>query len=66
MPPSRRTRQKWTAMKIAATSGDSRWVSSGESREWAHHQRALADAIMVGVNTVLVDNPRLTARPEAA
>src|SRR3990170_7312551 len=49
--------------KIAATSGDSRWVSSGESREWAHHQRALADAIMVGVNTVLVDNPRLTARP---
>jgi diaminohydroxyphosphoribosylaminopyrimidine deaminase/5-amino-6-(5-phosphoribosylamino)uracil reductase len=50
--------------KIAATSGDSRWVSGAESRRWAHRQRTLVDAIMVGVRTVLVDNPELTARPE--
>jgi diaminohydroxyphosphoribosylaminopyrimidine deaminase/5-amino-6-(5-phosphoribosylamino)uracil reductase len=46
------------------TSGDSRWVSGLESRRWAHRQRTLVDAIMVGVRTVLVDNPELTARPE--
>jgi diaminohydroxyphosphoribosylaminopyrimidine deaminase/5-amino-6-(5-phosphoribosylamino)uracil reductase len=49
--------------KIAATSGDSRWVSGPESRRWAHRQRTVADAIMVGVRTVLIDNPELTARP---
>jgi len=50
--------------KIAATSGDSRWVSGPESRRWAHRQRTVVDAIMVGVRTVLIDNPELTARPE--
>jgi diaminohydroxyphosphoribosylaminopyrimidine deaminase/5-amino-6-(5-phosphoribosylamino)uracil reductase len=50
--------------KIAATSGDSRWVSGPESRRWAHRQRTAVDAIMVGVRTVLVDHPQLTARPE--
>jgi diaminohydroxyphosphoribosylaminopyrimidine deaminase/5-amino-6-(5-phosphoribosylamino)uracil reductase len=50
--------------KIAATSGDSRWVSGPESRRWAHRQRTLVDAIMVGVSTVLIDDPELTARPE--
>jgi diaminohydroxyphosphoribosylaminopyrimidine deaminase/5-amino-6-(5-phosphoribosylamino)uracil reductase len=50
--------------KIAATSGDSRWVSGPESRRWAHRQRTLVDAIMVGVRTVLIDDPELTARPE--
>jgi diaminohydroxyphosphoribosylaminopyrimidine deaminase/5-amino-6-(5-phosphoribosylamino)uracil reductase len=50
--------------KIAATSGDSRWVSGPESRRWAHRQRTVVDAIMVGVRTVLVDDPELTARPE--
>jgi len=49
--------------KIAATSGDSRWVSSPESREWAHQRRTQVDAIIVGVRTVLVDDPELTARP---
>jgi diaminohydroxyphosphoribosylaminopyrimidine deaminase/5-amino-6-(5-phosphoribosylamino)uracil reductase len=48
--------------KIATTTGDSRWVSGPEAREWAHRQRAQIDAIMVGVKTVLVDNPQLTAR----
>jgi len=49
--------------KIAATSGESRWVSGPESRRWSHRQRTLVDAIIVGVRTVLVDNPELTARP---
>jgi diaminohydroxyphosphoribosylaminopyrimidine deaminase/5-amino-6-(5-phosphoribosylamino)uracil reductase len=50
--------------KIAATSGDSRWVSGAESRRWAHRQRTVVDAIMVGVRTVLIDDPELIARPE--
>jgi diaminohydroxyphosphoribosylaminopyrimidine deaminase / 5-amino-6-(5-phosphoribosylamino)uracil reductase len=49
--------------KIAATSGDSRWVSGPETREWAHQLRTQIDAIMVGVRTVLIDDPQLTARP---
>jgi diaminohydroxyphosphoribosylaminopyrimidine deaminase / 5-amino-6-(5-phosphoribosylamino)uracil reductase len=49
--------------KIATRTGDSRWVSGPQSRAWAHNQRARLDAILVGVNTVLVDNPLLTARP---
>jgi diaminohydroxyphosphoribosylaminopyrimidine deaminase/5-amino-6-(5-phosphoribosylamino)uracil reductase len=49
--------------KIAAASGDSRWVSGPETREWAHRQRTLIDAILVGVATVLLDDPQLTARP---
>ncbi len=50
--------------KIAATSGDSRWVSGPETLAWAHELRTRIDAIAVGVNTVLVDDPQLTARPE--
>ena len=49
--------------KIAAASGDSRWVSGRQARQWAHRQRARVDVIMVGVNTVLLDDPQLTARP---
>ncbi len=49
--------------RIAAASGDSRWISGPQSLQWAHEQRATVDAIMVGVNTILVDDPRLTARP---
>ena len=50
--------------KIAAVSGDSRWVSGPETRAWAHAQRATVDAILVGVSTVLIDDPALTARPD--
>ncbi|MSQ61132.1 MAG: bifunctional diaminohydroxyphosphoribosylaminopyrimidine deaminase/5-amino-6-(5-phosphoribosylamino)uracil reductase RibD [Dehalococcoidia bacterium] len=50
--------------KIAATGGDSRWVSGPETRAWAHRMRPTLDAIIVGVETVLIDNPLLTARPE--
>jgi len=49
--------------RIAAASGDSRWISGSRSLQWAHEQRTTMDAIMVGVNTILVDDPRLTARP---
>lgn len=49
--------------KIAARSGDSRWLSGAETREWTHRGRSLVDAILVGGRTVLIDDPQLTARP---
>jgi diaminohydroxyphosphoribosylaminopyrimidine deaminase/5-amino-6-(5-phosphoribosylamino)uracil reductase len=49
--------------KIAAASGDSRWVSGPETREWAHTLRSRIDAILVGSETVVIDDPLLTARP---
>ncbi|MEX2226533.1 MAG: bifunctional diaminohydroxyphosphoribosylaminopyrimidine deaminase/5-amino-6-(5-phosphoribosylamino)uracil reductase RibD [Dehalococcoidia bacterium] len=49
--------------KIAATSGDSRWVAGEEARAWAHGLRTKIDAIMCGINNVLLDDPQLTARP---
>lgn len=48
--------------KIATRSGDSKWISNEEARQHAHHIRCISDAIMVGVNTILVDNPHLTTR----
>ena len=50
--------------RIAASSGDSRWVSGPEALKWAHANRPAMDAMLVGSSTVLVDNPQLTARPE--
>jgi diaminohydroxyphosphoribosylaminopyrimidine deaminase/5-amino-6-(5-phosphoribosylamino)uracil reductase len=49
--------------KIAAASGDSRWVAGEEARAWAHAFRTKIDAIMCGVNNVILDDPQLTARP---
>ncbi len=48
--------------KIATKSGDSKWISGDEARKYVHNLRYTSDAIMAGVNTVLVDDPRLTAR----
>jgi diaminohydroxyphosphoribosylaminopyrimidine deaminase/5-amino-6-(5-phosphoribosylamino)uracil reductase len=49
--------------KTALASGDSRWISSEPSRERVHALRGTMDGILVGVGTVLADDPRLTARP---
>jgi diaminohydroxyphosphoribosylaminopyrimidine deaminase / 5-amino-6-(5-phosphoribosylamino)uracil reductase len=48
--------------KIATVSGDARWISNAESRQWVHRLRNQVDAVLVGVETVRVDNPRLTCR----
>jgi diaminohydroxyphosphoribosylaminopyrimidine deaminase / 5-amino-6-(5-phosphoribosylamino)uracil reductase len=50
--------------RIAAVGGDSRWISSTESRELVHRWRRECDAVMVGAATVIADNPRLTCRSE--
>ena len=48
--------------KIATRTGDSKWISGEEARGYVHELRSASDAIMAGVNTVLADDPRLTAR----
>ncbi|WP_354173502.1 bifunctional diaminohydroxyphosphoribosylaminopyrimidine deaminase/5-amino-6-(5-phosphoribosylamino)uracil reductase RibD [Arthrobacter sp. UYEF36] len=48
--------------RIAASDGTSQWISSPESLADNHSLRGRIDAILVGTQTVLVDNPRLTAR----
>jgi diaminohydroxyphosphoribosylaminopyrimidine deaminase/5-amino-6-(5-phosphoribosylamino)uracil reductase len=48
--------------KIATRSKASRWISGQRSREYVHGLRHQHDAIMVGIGTLLADNPRLTAR----
>jgi diaminohydroxyphosphoribosylaminopyrimidine deaminase/5-amino-6-(5-phosphoribosylamino)uracil reductase len=49
--------------KIAASSGQSKWISGEASRRRVHQLRGRMDAIIVGANTVRTDNPLLTARP---
>ena len=48
--------------KIATKTGHSKWISNEEARKYVHILRHTVDAIMVGVNTVVIDNPQLTAR----
>jgi diaminohydroxyphosphoribosylaminopyrimidine deaminase/5-amino-6-(5-phosphoribosylamino)uracil reductase len=47
---------------IATRTGDARWVTGPAAREEVHRLRSRMDAILVGVGTVLADDPRLTAR----
>ncbi|WHY79664.1 bifunctional diaminohydroxyphosphoribosylaminopyrimidine deaminase/5-amino-6-(5-phosphoribosylamino)uracil reductase RibD [Neobacillus sp. WH10] len=48
--------------KTATVIGESKWITNEESRADVHHFRHQHDGIMVGVNTVLKDNPSLTTR----
>jgi len=47
---------------IATRTGDSKWISNEDSRHIAHEVRARVDAIIVGIGTVMQDDPMLTAR----
>lgn len=48
--------------KIATRAGDSKWITGQEARTAAHGMRRESDAILVGVGTVLADDPKLTVR----
>lgn len=47
--------------KIATVSGDSKWISSEKSRKWVHQFRSQFDGILVGVNTIIKDDPILSS-----
>ncbi len=51
---------------IAASNGNSKWISSEESRKRVHEMRNRMDAVLVGIGTVITDNPQLTSRIDGA
>ena len=52
--------------KIATASGESKWITGEKARAFGMKLRQGADAILVGINTILADNPNLTARNQQA
>jgi len=50
--------------KISTSIGDSKWISNEKSRAYVHELRNMVSGIMVGIGTVLSDNPELTTRRE--
>jgi len=65
-----RTKLPWVTLKAAVTldgklataTGDSRWVTGEPARAWVHRLRDAVDVILVGANTVRMDDPKLTTR----
>jgi diaminohydroxyphosphoribosylaminopyrimidine deaminase/5-amino-6-(5-phosphoribosylamino)uracil reductase len=49
----------WIEKKIKSTDN---WISNDAMKVWVHKQRSEEDAIMVGMNTVINDNPKLNIR----
>ncbi|RKY38679.1 MAG: bifunctional diaminohydroxyphosphoribosylaminopyrimidine deaminase/5-amino-6-(5-phosphoribosylamino)uracil reductase RibD [Candidatus Omnitrophota bacterium] len=48
--------------QISTCTGDSKWITSSGARRYVHRLRTEVDAVLVGINTVLKDNPLLSAR----
>lgn len=48
--------------KIATYTGQSKWISCKESRKYTHKIRSIVDAVIIGKNTAIKDNPLLTVR----
>ena len=51
--------------KIACASGESKWISSAATRDYVHLVRGEQDALLIGINTLVADDPLLTVRHQA-